>query len=323
MVDTKMNHANSAPVIVNNSEKSSDILCISCAELDLELEETRIELRATQQFNKAKLTEAMRDEFGQVIYNCSMCLEFGNKLQHTLSELKSLQLVNKLLFKELEEISAKFEVMTAKTLNEKSDKSQNDWRDIEFKTYRNIRRNSELKGIDTPYFPLATNNRYDILSNLIDYATNEDVSSSLKETYCEPTLKETNRETRDKEPILISRNNTKGKQIPVIVNGEIVTNKCDNLIPFSSTTHNSLNKINNSNYKALKNKGKKDNNHNIVILGDSHSKGIATKIDDYLGNKFQVHGIVKPGASIADIITQCSRKYMNLTKEDVIVIQGG
>jgi hypothetical protein len=66
MADSKMNSANSAPVIVNNSEKWSDILCFSCAELDLELEKTRIELRATQQLNKTKLTEAMQDEFGQV-----------------------------------------------------------------------------------------------------------------------------------------------------------------------------------------------------------------------------------------------------------------
>ncbi|PNF22406.1 hypothetical protein B7P43_G16389 [Cryptotermes secundus] len=188
----------------------------------------------------------------------------------------------------------------------------------------NTRRNSELKGSGTPYLPLATNNKYDILSNLIDHTTNEEYApSSLKETYSEPKLKETNLVTCDKEPILISGNNTKEKQIPVIVNGEIVTNKYDNLIPVRSFIHNSLNKINNPNYKELKNEGKENNNHIIIILGDSHSKGIATKIDDYLGNKFQVHGIVKPGAGIADIITQSSRKYKNLTKKDIIVIQGG
>lgn len=99
---------------------------------------------------------------------------------------------------------------------------------------------------------------------MIGHTTSEDdVSSSLKETYSEPKLKETNLVTCDKEPILISGNNIKEKQIPVIVNGETVTNKYDNLIPVPSFIHNSLNKINNPNYKELKNEGK-ENNHNIV-----------------------------------------------------------
>jgi hypothetical protein len=55
----------------------------------------------------------------QVIYNlydCSKCLELENNLQHVLSELSSLQLINKLLLKELEETTIKFEAMSDGTV---------------------------------------------------------------------------------------------------------------------------------------------------------------------------------------------------------------
>ncbi|PNF28557.1 hypothetical protein B7P43_G12917 [Cryptotermes secundus] len=66
------------------------------------------------------------------------------------------------------------------------------------------------------------------------------------------------------------------------------------------------------------------NNHNIIIVGDSHSKGSALRVGEYLGKKFQVYGMVEPGASVVDMVTQSSTKYEHLTKKkDVIVFQGG
>jgi hypothetical protein len=51
----------------------------------------------------------------------------GNKLQHALDEVSSLQLINKLLVKELEETTAKLEVMTGESVKLKSAKSQSSW----------------------------------------------------------------------------------------------------------------------------------------------------------------------------------------------------
>jgi hypothetical protein len=48
---------NSASVLVANIDESSEITCICCAELELELEKTRIELRSTQ-----KIVELLREE---------------------------------------------------------------------------------------------------------------------------------------------------------------------------------------------------------------------------------------------------------------------
>jgi hypothetical protein len=56
MADSNMSCTNSATVLVENSDEPSKILCICCAELELELERTKIELRAAQSSNKAATT---------------------------------------------------------------------------------------------------------------------------------------------------------------------------------------------------------------------------------------------------------------------------
>jgi hypothetical protein len=55
------------------------------------------------------------NKFGQDVYDpyeyCK-CLELENNLQHALSELNSLEIINIHLFKELGETTAKFEVIS-------------------------------------------------------------------------------------------------------------------------------------------------------------------------------------------------------------------
>jgi hypothetical protein len=52
-------------------------------------------------------------------------------------------------------------------------------------------------------------------------------------------------------------------------------------------------------------------------------QGSSIRIGEYLGDKFEVYGMIKPGASAADIVAQTNTKYKNLTKNDVIVFNGG
>jgi hypothetical protein len=127
----------------------------------------------------SKLNECRQDIHNP--HDCLKCQEFGNKLQHALDEVSSLQLINKLLVKELEETTAKLEVTTGVSLNLKSAESQNSWISVGPKKHKNTGRNSEAKDIYTPYFHITTNNRYDALSNLMDYPPRKDVTSVL---YC-------------------------------------------------------------------------------------------------------------------------------------------
>jgi hypothetical protein len=80
----------------------------------------------------------------QEIYDpqkCLKCLELGINLQDALSELSSLQLINKLLSKELKEATAKLEVMSSVSVkmnsgNVKFDEPQNRWMTAECKRHR-------------------------------------------------------------------------------------------------------------------------------------------------------------------------------------------
>jgi hypothetical protein len=70
------------------------------------------------------------------------------------------------------------------------------------------------------------------------------------------------------------------------------------------------------------NRTNKANNHNILIPGDRHLWGSAIRIGGYLGEKFEVSGMIKPGASVTDIVAQTNMNYRSLTKNDVIVLHG-
>jgi hypothetical protein len=60
-----------------------------------------------------------------------------------------------------------------------------------------------------------------------------------------------------------------------------------------------------------------------MIVGDSHCKGITTSVSESIGEKYEVYGMIKPGAGTAELVAQALAKYGSLSKEDVIVIQKG
>lgn len=86
-------------------------------------------------------------------------------------------------------------------------------------------------------------------------------------------------------------------------------NNCENSVTYTGSVYN--------------NRTNKANNHNIMILGDSHLRGSAIRIGGYSGKKFEVSGMIKPGASVTDIVAQTNMNYRSLTKNEVIVIHGG
>lgn len=114
-------------------------------------------------------------------------------------------------------------------------------------------------------------------------------------------------------------------QIPVIINERIAMNN-DNAI--SLTEHGCNSSITNSGENIIPiirpaangvikadNKLREDFKHNIIITGDSHSRGSAIMLRDYLGSNFEVYSISKPGASAAEIVTLTNRNYRYLTKK--------
>jgi len=61
----------------------------------------------------------------------------------------------------------------------------------------------------------------------------------------------------------------------------------------------------------------------IVIIGDSHARGLATEISSSLDNNFEVTGTVLPGARLENIIKLADGEISALGKSDAVIVMGG
>jgi hypothetical protein len=65
---------------------------------------------------------------------------------------------------------------------------------------------------------------------------------------------------------------------------------------------------------------KQNKNNKILIAGDSHTRGIASIVKSLLDDKFEVCGIVKPGAQSSSLMRTANKDIAKVTKEDVLII---
>lgn len=63
--------------------------------------------------------------------------------------------------------------------------------------------------------------------------------------------------------------------------------------------------------------------YKILVIGDSHARGLSEKISNCLDDSFRVFGITKPNADIETVTSPIHLKTGNLTKEDLIIFLGG
>jgi hypothetical protein len=63
--------------------------------------------------------------------------------------------------------------------------------------------------------------------------------------------------------------------------------------------------------------------HKVHIIGDSHLKGSAIKINQYLKTNFVVSSVIKPGATIKQIVHSQEMEFQRLGKNDKIAVNGG
>jgi hypothetical protein len=72
-----------------------------------------------------------------------------------------------------------------------------------------------------------------------------------------------------------------------------------------------------------KNKVGNKRNHKVVIIGDSHSRGMAKEVQHQLNKNFEVIGYVNPGSGAEEIVNSAMSDIVNLSKSDVVVFCGG
>jgi hypothetical protein len=61
----------------------------------------------------------------------------------------------------------------------------------------------------------------------------------------------------------------------------------------------------------------------IVVIGDSHARGLASELKYYLGHEFSISGTIIPGACLNNITKLAKNELVNLTRSDTIIVWGG
>ena len=61
----------------------------------------------------------------------------------------------------------------------------------------------------------------------------------------------------------------------------------------------------------------------IVIIGDSHTRGLANSLNSVLNSENELLNLLKPGAGSDSLKESLTETVHNLTKEDVVVISCG
>ena len=148
---------------------------------------------------------------------------------------------------------------------------------------------------------LISTNRFEPLISLTD-----NQEEMVHESKCNrPQSKIQTRETTLTQHIT-------GWRIPTILNGRIVSRR-NYKNPIKKSTAQS----------CVPNQKSTEAAHKVDLIGDSHLKGLAVKTNQYLNTQFKVCSLIKPGASIHQLVSSHSADFKCLSKNDAIVINGG
>jgi len=115
--------------------------------------------------------------------------------------------------------------------------------------------------------------------------------------------------------------NTKKKEacfIPTIINGQITNKETSRNIKQTPSHQQKL--MQKTTKTSISSTGRRNK---ILIIGDSHGRGISERIRNYLNVPFNVTGITKPNANTESITSPSHFVAENLTKKDLLIFYGG
>ena len=226
--------------------------------------------------NKGKISE----------YDCNKCSIYENQLKEALEELESARMIIDILQKELLTPSTKNACTNDSAAMQGFSEQVNtkDWTLVSSKNYT-VKPNKNHKCESaSPDQLVMTTNRFTPLYNL---QANNAGSSGLQEQNKRISTQDMN----------TTKQHRTGMNILTIVGGRL--------------THSGNRKPKPAKKQTLHARGASLNNkkHKVTILGDSHQKGTATKIDQYLNTKFEVCSWVKPGANTEELVNTLEKVH--------------
>ena len=252
------------------------------------------------------LTQFTNVEIG---LNCANCASMGKQLHSALLELKSAEAIISLLREDVKNTtlgsSADPQYLapsceTSECETSEYEQTSEKWTSVVCKNSK-IKVTCDRKMVNIQQHLVSTN-RFAPLSTLTENQEDmmEQASKCKRPQSINPTMEST-------------LQHSTGWKIPTIVNGRIINNFNNNKKP--------IRKINNQLRTPSQRSAKRI--HKVEIIGDSHLKGSAVKINQYRNTKFKVCGLTKPGASTNQLVCSQENDLKCLGKSDVIVINGG
>ena len=110
---------------------------------------------------------------------------------------------------------------------------------------------------------------------------------------------------------MLNLENKETHYIPTIINSRILEKEESTINPQRTKQQRKMNR--NTARETVSSAHKV---HNILIISDSHSKGLAVKIQNCLDDSFKIYGLIKPNADIQQITSQLNTGH--LIKEDIV-----
>jgi hypothetical protein len=228
------------------------------------------------------------DNGGFYGYKCLHCAESAKQLKEMHLELSSLQPIVKLLYKEINS-STTISNMAGNTNSASSFSSKgsgvntdahNRWALVTSNRYNSTRRQENIT-----QYPLAINNRYALLAS---QETNG------------PHVSTHTPDTQD------SQYNSKPHH-------DRTTVQCNYGKPQRSARKNcqllpSIEKSYVSNLKECRRNNGLKARHKIIIIRDSHARGITAELQSNLNNDFVTYGIVKPGSDLSAVLNSVPKE---------------
>jgi hypothetical protein len=234
--------------------------------------------------------------------SCKKCSKYESQLNEALDELGSARKIIEILQKELSihlpTNNARGNVPVQLKAYSKPVNST-EWTLVHPRNYFHNQNKSNKHINTTSDLTIRTANRFSVLPNL------EVDNIVLHGPY------EQNKSTPVQTTSDIKKHNT-GIKIPTIINGRLNYKENRNS---TSAKEKKATRVSGSNPITKE--------HKVRVLGDSHLKETAARIDQFLTSKFEVSSWIKPGAKMEELVGTMEKDFKCLEKSDVIVINGG
>jgi hypothetical protein len=128
-------------------------------------------------------------------------------------------------------------------------------------------------------------------------------------------------------PTIINGKVTRKKNYNIVVSGgnNLASNEMDKQKSTRRAKHKTVvsRRNNLASNEMDKEKSTRRTKHKVIFVGDSHLRGSVFTVKSRLSTDFEIFSLIKPGAGAEEIMNTTISNLQSLTKNDVLVFNGG